>query len=236
MPNSRRDARDAESVLSAGQFGSHMPMEKPSYIYALWDPDTFLMHYIGRSVDVKRRLQQHIDTARSDPCYHSSPSEWIRSLLAREERPAAHILETIYPCCALHARVQGAIRSWLHSLGRYGDDPNELERSFAAGFAYDMYVSAREMRHILHAAAQGQPLVNRVGSAEAVAAQEALAGLDTTDINFLAVDDAHAIWGIIRARIMETSPEWLQRQSSAETMGKNIEDLMRNARNARTRG
>jgi len=105
-------------------------MERPSYIYALWDPDTFLMYYIGRSVDVKRQLQQHIDTARSDIYYHSSPSEWIRSLLARDELPAAHILETIYPCCALHAH--DGIHGALHSV-QFGVGPNEQER-----FTYDM--------------------------------------------------------------------------------------------------
>jgi|GEM_PF-6327085 len=187
MPNSHGDTYEAEFVLAVGQLGAHIPMEKPSYIYVLWDPDTFLMHYIGRSVDVKRRLQQHIDTARSDTYYRSSPSEWIRSLLARDVRPEAHILETIYPCCALHGLA--GTRWFLYDL-LYSDAPNKQ-----AGFAYDMYVSAREMRHILHAAAQGQPLVNRAGGGRAGTAQEVLAGLDTTDIDFLTVEREHAIWG-----------------------------------------
>jgi hypothetical protein len=213
MPNIHGDEWDAKYLLALGQIGERIYLDKPSYIYALWDPDTFQMHYIGRSANVKDRLQKHIDNARSDTYYRSSPSEWIRSLLAHDVRPEARILETIYPCWALHAC------DWTHWF-LYSDDLYKQ-----ASFAYDIYVSAREIRHILHAAAQGQPLVNIVGT---VTAQEALAGLDTTDINFLTVEREHAIWGMIHARNKETSPP------SAGTMEKNIEDLMQNARNART--
>ena len=214
MSNSDADLYGSGDILSLGLIGERIYLDRPSYIYALWDPDTFLIHYIGRSANVKDRLQKHIGNARSDR-YRSSTSEWIQSLLERDERPAAHILETIYPCWALDAR------DWTHWL-LYSDDLNNR-----ASFAYDIYVSAREIRHILHAAAQGQPLVNTVGGATA---QDALEGLDITGINFLTVGREHPIWGMMSARNEETST------SSGEMMQKNIEDLMRNARTRRAAG
>jgi hypothetical protein len=66
MPNSRGDPLDARFLLALGQIGTRIQTDKPSYIYALWDPDTFQIHYIGRSANVQDRLQKHIDTACSD--------------------------------------------------------------------------------------------------------------------------------------------------------------------------
>jgi hypothetical protein len=221
MPNIRGDPYDAEYLIALGQVGTRTQLDKPSYIYALWDPDTFLIHYIGRSANVKDRLQKHIDNARSDNYrYRSAPSEWIRSLLEHDERPAAHILETIYPCSALYARDTV---NWLMRSLETGGGANEQ-----AVYAYDIYVSERELRHILHAAARGQPLANILGDETAC---ERLAGLDTTGIDFFTVEHEHPIWGMIRGRTGETSPS--PAESSAEAMQKNIEDLMRNARTRR---
>ena len=66
------------TFLRSDRSETRIQRDRPSYIYALWDPDTFLIHYIGRSANMKDRLQKHIDNARSDTYYRSSPSEWIR--------------------------------------------------------------------------------------------------------------------------------------------------------------
>jgi hypothetical protein len=214
VPKIHGDPRDARFLLALGQIGTHIQTHKPSYIYALWDPDTLQIRYIGRSANVKDRLQKHIDSARSDK-YRSSTSEWIQSLLERDERPAAHILETIYPCWALLAR------EWTHWYLHGTLDGQSRQ----AGFAYDIYVSEREIRHILHAAAQGYPLLKMVGNGQGIT----LEGLDTTGVDFLTIEHEHPIWGMIRSNMRAASPP------SAPTVEENIENLMQNARNARAR-
>ena len=62
----------------------------------------------------------------------------------------------------------------MHSP-EYSDDRQQANEAFA----YDIYVSAREIHHILHAAAQGHPLLNMAGNDQMITAQEALEGLDT---------------------------------------------------------
>lgn len=63
----------------------------PIYIYALCDPETNLIRYIGKSIRPRERLQNHINEPKSN-CHRS---HWIQSLKSRGLRPWLTILEEI---------------------------------------------------------------------------------------------------------------------------------------------
>lgn len=62
-------------------------------VYALIDPFTKAVRYVGWSVDVKTRFVRHLTYAKrlSDQTYRA---RWIRSLLAQREIPILQILES----------------------------------------------------------------------------------------------------------------------------------------------
>lgn len=65
---------------------------KTIYIYALIDPSTSNVRYIGKTVNLKRRYNRHIRNAQDTTCkYHSA--NWIRSLLNNNLRPELIVIE-----------------------------------------------------------------------------------------------------------------------------------------------
>ncbi len=60
-------------------------------IYALVDPVTDAVRYVGKAVDVERRLRRHLKDARDGKRDHKSL--WIASLLRQNLRPCVKILE-----------------------------------------------------------------------------------------------------------------------------------------------
>jgi group I intron endonuclease len=71
------------------------------YVYALIDPNTRLIRYIGKTVcSLKERLRQHLaPSARRAKTYKTS---WIRSLIAKGLRPYTVLLDTCYSEDALN--------------------------------------------------------------------------------------------------------------------------------------
>lgn len=68
-----------------------MTKNKPVFIYGLIDPSTAKIRYIGKSVNPKRRLMQHIHGRKDQkitPC-----SAWIKSVLKKGQEPEMMIIE-----------------------------------------------------------------------------------------------------------------------------------------------
>jgi hypothetical protein len=66
-------------------------MEKVIYIYSLADPNTNMVRYIGKSINPKRRYNEHINN-----CYKSSNNHkdnWIKLLLSDNQKPIMNIIE-----------------------------------------------------------------------------------------------------------------------------------------------
>jgi GIY-YIG catalytic domain len=63
------------------------------YIYALLCPQGEI-RYIGKTIDPKKRLAQHINAAKTLRTKHHA-SNWIRSLLASGEKPAMEIIHEV---------------------------------------------------------------------------------------------------------------------------------------------
>lgn len=65
------------------------------YIYALYDPTTDAVRYIGKTVNPSARLGQHIREVRRGRLTHAKA--WLKALLAQNLRPTMRVIET---CCA----------------------------------------------------------------------------------------------------------------------------------------
>lgn len=74
------------------------------YIYALTDPDSAEVRYIGKTIRPKERLQNHCNDKTSCHRVH-----WIQSLIAAGKRPALIILE----CLSADADWQAAEKRWI---------------------------------------------------------------------------------------------------------------------------
>ena len=69
---------------------------KTVYIYALCNPDSEEIRYVGKSVDPFYRLWGHIHEARaSKKVKNQQKSEWIKNLLLQGEKPKLKILEEV---------------------------------------------------------------------------------------------------------------------------------------------
>jgi hypothetical protein len=64
---------------------------KPVYIYALGDPDTCAIRYIGKSIRPEQRLQNHMNDVSN--CHRS---HWLQELKAQGKLPLMVIIECIY--------------------------------------------------------------------------------------------------------------------------------------------
>ena len=94
--------------------------EPPTYIYALLDPGTESIRYIGKSDDPETRLFQHVYECKCVdrlPLYDSAKQEWIRELLRAGAQPEMRILEMV-PRRQHHA----AERRWIRWAIERGHD------------------------------------------------------------------------------------------------------------------
>lgn len=67
--------------------------EKPVFIYALLDPETLLVRYVGKTVDPESRLRSHVYP--SEPSKKTYKANWIKSLTSRNLQPKMIILESM---------------------------------------------------------------------------------------------------------------------------------------------
>lgn len=65
-----------------------------TFIYALKEPDTGEIRYIGKANDPKQRLRGHVSEARKRPG-KTHKIDWIASLLEKGERPILDILDEV---------------------------------------------------------------------------------------------------------------------------------------------
>lgn len=68
-----------------------MNYHKSTFIYALCDPDTGKIRYIGKSIYPKDRFRRHIKNTKDG--YTQYVYNWIRSLLSRNKLPKMELLE-----------------------------------------------------------------------------------------------------------------------------------------------
>jgi hypothetical protein len=97
------------------------------FIYALTEPDTGEVRYVGKSANPKARLAHHISASRALPI-----RAWVESLRARGLKPGLRLLHTVEP----------------------GEDADMYERHFIAFYDIDRgerllnYVGGRRDRFL----------------------------------------------------------------------------------------
>lgn len=69
-------------------------MEKTVFIYALCEPGTRTIRYIGKTGNLKNRLKSHLANVKNkvDACHRA---DWIRSLLKRGLKPGIEIIDEV---------------------------------------------------------------------------------------------------------------------------------------------
>lgn len=101
---------------------------KPAYIYALVDPNTEEVRYVGKTVNLEWRLRDHCNG--SNNCNNPHKSRWIAKLKAAGKKPIMTILQECdgdawegAECHWIaHYRSMGAQLTNILSGGRSGRD------------------------------------------------------------------------------------------------------------------
>lgn len=78
---------------------------EPVTIYALADPHTGEVRYVGKAIDVNRRLQQHLTRFQLNN-YKSHKNSWLKSLLDAGHKPTLHVLELVDSADANAAEIR----------------------------------------------------------------------------------------------------------------------------------
>ncbi|HEY7413949.1 MAG TPA: GIY-YIG nuclease family protein [Ktedonobacteraceae bacterium] len=63
------------------------------FIYILCDPDTDEVRYVGKTTDLKTRLQRHLQASELRPETHRV--HWLRSLVAAGKKPVMKVIEEV---------------------------------------------------------------------------------------------------------------------------------------------
>lgn len=96
--------------------------EKLAEIYALCDPDTGEIRYIGKANNSKRRLASHIrDSRRKNMPVHG----WIRKLVDSGKMPELIVIELTYDWCEAERRLIAKSRARGDRLLNVADGGNE---------------------------------------------------------------------------------------------------------------
>ena len=96
--------------------------DKPRYIYALVDPDTGDIRYVGNSQDPFKRLISHMVGSHGT----SKKKEWIEELKKQGKRPELILLDVCYQWFESFHRE----RDWIISLRHEG---HPLTNKFCLG-------------------------------------------------------------------------------------------------------
>lgn len=128
-------------------------MGRSVYIYTLSHPITNEIRYVGKAVNIKLRLQSHIDYARSKN-KQRPVSDWINSLLKNNLKPLINIIEETNENDWASKEVY-----WIKSLKEQG---KRLLNLTDGGESNNGYVYSNELKLIRKKARLGKSLSKTV--------------------------------------------------------------------------
>jgi len=95
-----------------------------TYIYALCEPDSDVIRYVGKANEPESRFWLHIhDSINANPFRTTPKEEWIRSLAAKRQQPTLKILEKV-----LRDEHPSAERRWIQWARDTGHDLTNVAR------------------------------------------------------------------------------------------------------------
>jgi hypothetical protein len=100
------------------------PNPETTFIYALIDPNTQEIRYLGKSDDPCRRLQGHLDDKRK-----THKASWLKSLKDKEQKPILNIVEEV-PFGQWHERE----RHWIAFYRKQGAPLTNMADGGEGGF------------------------------------------------------------------------------------------------------
>ena len=115
-----------------------------AYIYTLSDPESSQIRYVGKSIDPKRRLQNHLCCKDNTYVNH-----WIKKLRSKELRPIMNIIEN----CSTDNWNEYEIK-WISYYKNIGLD---LCNHTIGGEGYVGAVRSKEVRERISKAMKGKP-------------------------------------------------------------------------------
>lgn len=92
-------------------------MDKPQFIYALVDPRTNKIRYVGKSTDPKVRRKHHMLQSQSPVFHNKRKGAWVIELYEAHLKPVIQILEE----CTVE-NWKHRERFWIRKLRREGAD------------------------------------------------------------------------------------------------------------------
>lgn len=138
-------------------------MSDKVYIYGLIDPRDRMIKYVGQTVDMRRRLKQHIDDRKATP-----KCRWIAELRHADLEPEMILLETVAEDSA------HAVENWWILFCRHqgwpnvnGTNPGEWRADFGEMFSedlerqYERFVARLESAEREHEMVSNQKMFNR---------------------------------------------------------------------------
>lgn len=129
-------------------------------IYALLEPDTDRVMYVGQSIDVMFRYRQHCDSLSADPNF--GKIEWVGELRHEGRKPKLVVLEEV----KTEEALDGAERRWIHHFKALGQA--ELNISSGGGNpAISSVANAprEEWFQFAHQVREARRLLSEVGNA-----------------------------------------------------------------------
>ncbi len=120
-------------------------------IYVLKDPENFIIHYVGRSVNIKTRYRQHIFLARKNKKKNRKDA-WILSILNRGSKPLIEIIESVPEEICVEREI-----FWIKELGKSLELKNDRDIRYENSY----YIFSEESRKKMSESQKGN--INKKG-------------------------------------------------------------------------
>ena len=111
------------------------------FIYALSDPRTNEIRYVGKTVDINRRITSHLSSSSKRNTYKDN---WIQSLLSIGLKPIVDVLESFYDDDGF--KWQEAERWWISYLKYIGCNLTNLDNGGHSGVNVHSQITRDKMR------------------------------------------------------------------------------------------
>ena len=120
------------------------------YVYALRDPDTGNVRYVGKTIDPRDRYQSYMSPSVQENENHLPVIRWVKKLREREHYPVMYLIE-----CVAEAVWEERERHWISFYRAKGLDLLNIQ---AGGGGQSGFIRPQEVKDKISATLQGHPV------------------------------------------------------------------------------